>query len=298
MQYLLFFRKYGIIHKILREKESDFEMLGDLIESMMAATAWEMEKPAAYGPFHLTFTLVGVILCILLARRLRNVSERENRIVLFSVGAFLLVTEIYKQLFYTFYLEEHTYNYGIFPFQLCSVPMYLCLIAAFLKPGKLRDGMYHFMTTYNLLGGLMAFIEPSGISHGYVTLTLHAYVWHMSLVFIGFYLLASGRYAKTWKDYRSATATFFVLAAIAFCINLIFWEASNGGINMFFVGPRNSSLAVFKQISKSFGWYVSTALYLPTVCLGAFVIFLPAHRYAKYGAILPKHHGRRHLRSV
>lgn len=255
--------------------------MGDWLESIMAATAWEMTKPAAYGPFHLTFTVVGVFLCILIARKLRHVSERGNQIVLFSVGMFLAVTEIYKQLFYTFYLEDHTYNFGIFPFQLCSVPMYLCLIAPFLKPGKIRDGMYHFMTTYNLLGGIMAFIEPSGIVHGYWTLTLHAFLWHMMLVFIGIYLIASGRFAKTRRDYYSATVTFLVLAVIAFSINLIFWEASNGRINMFFVGPRNSSLMVFKEISKRFGWYISTLLYIPTVCLGAFIVYLPAHIYAK-----------------
>lgn len=255
--------------------------MGDWLESIMAATAWEMTKPAAYGPFHLTFTALGVFLCILIARKLRHISERGNQIVLFSVGMFLAVTEIYKQLFYTFYLEDHTYNFGIFPFQLCSVPMYLCLIAPFLKPGKIRDGMYHFMTTYNLLGGIMAFIEPSGIVHGYWTLTLHAFLWHMMLVFIGIYLIASGRFAKTRRDYYSATVTFLVLAVIAFSINLIFWEASNGRINMFFVGPRNSSLMVFKDISKRFGWYISTLLYIPTVCLGAFIVYLPAHIYAK-----------------
>ncbi len=257
-------------------------MIGDMIESFMTLTAWEMEKPRAYGPFHLTCTLIGVILCILIARRLKNVSEKGNRIVLFSVGMFLLVTEVYKQLFYTYYIEDHAYNFSIFPFQLCSVPMYLCLITAFLKDGKLRDGMYHFMTTYNLLGGLMAFIEPSGISHGYVTLTVHAYIWHMMLIFIGFYLIASGRYAKTWRDYRLATITFLVLAVLAFGINLTFWEASEGKINMFFIGPRNSSLAVFKQIAKTYGWYVSTALYIPTVCLGALIVFLPAHLHDRH----------------
>lgn len=256
-------------------------MIGDWIESLIAATAWEMTKPTAYGPFHLTFTFVGIFLCFIIARKLRNISERENKIVLFSVGMFLAVTEVYKQLFHTFYLREHTYNFGIFPFQLCSVPMYLCLIAPFLKDGRVKNGMYYFMTTYNLLGGMMAFIEPSGIVHDYWTLTLHAFLWHMMLVFIGIYLILSGRFAKTKKDYLSATVTFLVLAAIAFCINLIFWEASNGGINMFFVGPRNSSLLVFKTISKEFGWYVSTLLYIPTVCLGAFIVFLPSYYYAK-----------------
>ena len=256
----------------------------ETLDALIEATAWKMTPPPAYGAFHLTFTFVGIALCILLAYKLRNLSERGHKTVLFCSGAFLIVTEIYKQLFYYFYMDNgatNQYDWWIFPFQLCSVPMYLCIIAVFLKPGPVQNGIYGFMTTYNLLGGIMAFIEPSGITHSYWTLTLHAYLWHMTLIFIGIYLIISGRCAKTKKDFLYAAATFMVLCAVAFCINLIFWDASGGTINMFFVGPRNSSLAVFKDIAKKFGWYVSTALYIPAVTLGAFIIFLPAHIYAK-----------------
>lgn len=250
------------------------------LESFLEWTAWEMTKPRAYGPFHIVFTLVGLSVSLFAAYKLRHTGERGNRIVLLCSGLFLILTEVYKQLFYFYCIEDHAYRWGIFPFQLCSVPMYLCVIAALIKPCKLRDGMYGFMTTFNLLGGIMAFIEPSGIVHEYWTLTVHAFVWHMMLIFIGAYLIASGRFAKTWRDYRAAVFTFLALAALAFCINCIFRGVSDGGINMFFVGPGNSSLIVFKQISEAAGWYVSTLLYLPTVCLGALVVFLPAHFYA------------------
>ena len=193
------------------------------LEKLIEATAWPMERPASYGPFHLIFTFVGLALCILAAYLLRKTDERGNRIVLWSVGGFLAITELYKQLFYYFYIGDHSYQWWIFPFQLCSVPMYLCLIAPFLKKGKVQSAMYHFMTTFNLLGGAIAFAEPSGLTHEYWTLTLHAFVWHMLLVFIGFYLIASGRGAKTMKDYGSSVVVFLCLAVVAFVINLIFW---------------------------------------------------------------------------
>lgn len=255
--------------------------MNEWLSALMKMTAWEMEKPKAYGPFHIIFTVIGLVISIFLARKFRNVGEKGNRIILFSTGAFLLITEIYKQLFYYYYIGGGTYQWWIFPFQLCSVPMYLCLIAAFLKPGKIQSGMYHFMTTFNLLGGIMAFIEPSGIVHEYWTLTIHAFLWHMMLIFIGAYLIASGRFAKTRKEYLSAMIVFLVLALIAFCINLLFWDVSGGSINMFFVGPADSTLVIFETISQKFGWYVSTALYIPVVCLGAFLIYLPLHIYAK-----------------
>lgn len=257
------------------------DSISDFLDRIMELTAWEMTKPKAYGPFHLIFTFVGVAVCLLLAWKLRNISERGNKILLISVSAFLMVTELYKQLFYFYHMENEVYNFGIFPFHLCSVPMYLCPIAALIKPGKIKDGMYGFMTTYNLLGGIMAFIEPSGIVHDHVVLTVHAFVWHLTIVFIGLYLIMSGRFAKTKKDYLASTATFVALCGVAFLINVSLWDVSNGDINMFFVGPRNSSLIVFKQISEKFGWYISTLLYIPTVCLGAFLVFIPAYLYNK-----------------
>ncbi len=249
----------------------------DWLAGLLQATAWPMTPPQAYGPFHLTFTLVGFALSLLLAWKLRNIGEKRGKILLLCLGAFLLLTEIYKQLFHYYCYGERGYKWWIFPFQMCSVPMYLCLIAPLLKPGPVRKGMYNFMMIYNLLGGFIAFFEPSGLNHDYWSLTLHSYMWHMLLVFIGLFLSFAGLGGKTMKDYKYASVTFVALCGVAFCINLLFFDVSGGSINMFFVGPANSSLIVFKDIAEKFGWYVSTLLYIPVVCLGAFGIFLPFH---------------------
>ncbi|MBQ8859126.1 MAG: YwaF family protein [Clostridia bacterium] len=257
------------------------ETINKFLTDLMTATAWTMEKPKAYGSFHLTFTIVGFAVCVLLAYLLRNLGERGNRRLLTSVGLFLIITEVYKQLFYTYYIGGGEYQWWIFPFQLCSIPMYLCVIAPWVKSKRLSRAMYAFMTTFNLLGGFITFFEPSGIVHGYWTLTLHAFIWHMALVFIGFYLVASGRGATEKQHLVGAILTFLVLCVVAFCINLLFWGPSNGSINMFFVGPKNSSLIVFKQISEAAGWYVSTLLYIPAVCAGASLFFLPVYLWNK-----------------
>lgn len=254
------------------------------LDKTFSATAWAMETPKAYGLFHLSFMLIGFAICGLAAWRLRHASEKVNKIILLSVGIFLAVSEVYKQLFYYFYMNENTYAWWIFPFQLCSVPMYLCIIAPLLKPGKLQKAMYSFMMIYNLLGGAISFAEPSGLLHPYWTLTIHALIWHMLLVFVGLYLCFSGRGGHTAKDYRLASVAFICLCGIAFLINLLLWDVSEGTINMFFVGPRNSSLAVFSWIAETFGWYVSTALYIPAVCLGAYIIFLPMYIVFKHKA--------------
>ena len=247
----------------------------------MTATAWTMTRPTAYGAFHLGFAFIGFTLSIFLAWKFRNLGDKGHKILMLGCGIILALTEIYKQLFYYYFIGEGSYQWWIFPFQLCSVPMYLCILAPLLKKGPVQQAMYNFMMIFNLLGGFMAFVEPSGITHEYWTLTLHAFMWHMLLVFIGLYLAISNRGGKTMKDYRFAAMTFVCLCAVAFVINLIFWDVSEGTINMFFIGPANSSLVVFHQIAENFGWYVSTLLYIPVVCFGAYLIFLPFHLHAK-----------------
>lgn len=245
------------------------------IRNVLSLTAWEMEVPKAYGPLHLSFFIIGLAVSLLLAWKLRKVGDRGNRAVLLTVGIFLVVCEVYKQLMYEVVLEpEPGYRWGNFSFHLCSIPMYLCLIIPMLKPGRVQKALYSFLMTFNLLSGFIAFFEPSGLLHGHWTLTMHALVWHMMLVFLGVYIALSGRGCNDKKDFKDAIVVFIILCAIAFGLNCAFWEVSNGELNNFFVGPRNSSLIVFKQISEMFGWYVSTALYIPATTLGAFVLYL------------------------
>ena len=160
------------------------------LSSFLTETAWMMEKPKAYGLFHLCFMLIGFFLCGFLAWKLRNLGEKGTRRVLLTVGVFLAVSEIYKQLFYTYVIGGGHYQWWIFPFQLCSIPMYFCLILPFIKQGKISRAMYTFLMTYNFLGGMISFFEPSGLFHEYWTLTLHALIWHMMLVFLGLLLLS------------------------------------------------------------------------------------------------------------
>ena len=257
------------------------ELLVLWIKRALAATAWGMTPPAPYGAFHLIFFLCGLALCVFAAWRLRGLDGRKSRRLLIGIGIFLAVCEIYKQLFYFFYIGHGSYQWWIFPFQLCSIPMYFCIIAPLLKAGRLQKGMYDFMLLFNLLGGFISFLEPSGLVHEYWTLTVHAFLWHLTLIFVGLYLGFSGKAGTALRDYRSAVGTFLGLCLAAFGINLALWKVSGGDINMFFIGPKNSPLIVFSSIAERFGWYVSTLLYIPALCLGAFLVFLLFRRLSR-----------------
>lgn len=240
------------------------------MKAFLQWTAWTMEKPAAYGLFHFAFTLILLVVTVFAAWRLRNTGEKGNRIVMGAVGGFLLLTEVYKILFHI-YVNPYDWGFwGCFPFQLCSVPMYLSLLCAFIKNEKVNAWLYEFMFAVNMFGGLMAFIEPSGIQHGYVTLTVHAYIWHMLLIFLGLYLYFSKRACMDRGSYKKAAAAYLVSCAVAQALNLIF----AGKINCFYISPYiQSPLAVFKNIYATCGWFVNMVLLILALLIASAAVY-------------------------
>ncbi len=246
-------------------------------------TAWAMEKPTSYGAFHIIFTLILLGLAILGAYLLRNTNDKQNRIVLATVGIVLLIFELYKILFHI-YEESYGWGFwGVFPFQLCSVPMYLCIFCALCKNKKINSWLYEFMFCVNMFGGIMAFLEPSGIHHPIITLTVHAYLWHMTLIFIGLYLYLSKRVCNDRRSYINGIIVYYIACVIAQSFNLIYGDK----INCFYISPYvQSPLAVFKDIYASCGWFVNMFLLMLGITIASAVIyytgyFIRAKRSAK-----------------
>ncbi len=249
-------------------------------------TAWTMEKPASYGVFHILFTLVLFVIAVAAAWLLRRASDKQNRVILLSVGGFLLIAEVYKILFH---MTVDPYGWGFwgtFPFQLCSVPMYLSIFCALCKNQKVNAWLYEYMFAVNMFGGIMAFIEPSGINHGFVTLTVHAYVWHMALIFLGLYLYFSRQACTDRRSYRKAALVYLASCVVAQGFNLIF----PGKINCFYISPYvRSPLAVFKDIYAACGWVVNMVLLIVALILASAAVYYIGYyiRTKKYVKELP-----------
>ena len=236
-------------------------------------TAVKMIPLKAYGVVHITYLVIGVLLSIIISKKLKSISIKSLNKILFTLGVFLLITELYKQLFYTYYIGQGLYQWWIFPFQLCSIPMYFCLLIPFIKNKKVSHSIYIFLMSYNFLGGFISFLEPSGLIHEYVSLTVHAFLWHMILVFIGFLITFNKNIKKEKKDFKYSIYLYFSLCLIAFIINNIFNKVSSNDINMFFVGPNPSSIIVFKDISLKYGWFINDILFIGLMTLGSYIIY-------------------------
>lgn len=246
----------------------------DLIIRFLESTAWKMTPPVPYHAFHLIFWIVGLFLSIFIAFMLRRIGDKADRWLIFGIGLFLLISEIYKQLFYTYIIGAGSYQYERIPFQLCSIPMYLCLILPWLKKGKLKQTLATFIASFGFMGGFVSYFSPESMCLSYWMLTLHSFTWHMILVFLGLYFYFSGRAGKSFRDFYPAAWLYLSLCAVAFSINLMCYDIPGANVNLFSLGPKPTGIIICRDIVRVLGWEVNAVLYMITLiaCAGLFYL--------------------------
>ncbi len=254
----------------------------DLIVDFIESTHVAVENvPASYGVFHLSFVVLSLLAIVTVCYLARKSNDKAFRIVLFSVGALLLLSEVYKQLYYGVAAGGPGYDWSIFPFQLCSVPMYLSTVAGCMKKCKLRDCLCEYLASIGLLGGIMAYIEPSGILNGHYFTLIHSCLWHALLIFIALYTIFTGNACNHWTDYKKALAVLFCVVVTATSLNIVFRSIPD--FNMCYISPfYNTPLAVFSSFDVFFqgllgsipGRILSIAIYILALILGGGVLYI------------------------
>lgn len=241
------------------------------MERWLLKTAWPMAVPAPYSAFHICFTAAGIVLAALLACFLAHRQKQQNStFLIFFCGILLSASELYKQLFLYYIVNSHQYDWWYFPFQLCSLPMYLCLLYP-LFPPSFQKAACTFLQDFGLLGGIMALAEPSGLLHPYWTLTLHGLLWHILLVFIGLFIAFSQKSDLTKNGYKKVLELFALFTLAATIINIILHPL--GTINMFYISPYYPCpQLVFSKISQILGILPGNLIYLGSICIGGFLI--------------------------
>lgn len=238
-----------------------------------------MERPRAWGAFHALFFFIGIPLSILLAFLLRRISKKSERLLFLTAGSILLISEIFKQLAFT--AIEGTYRFDMIPFQLCSIPMYLCIIMPLLPECRTQRAMRTFIVTFGLMGGVASYIAPGTMCREWLELTLHSFLWHLILIFLGFYVFFSHNTKIQKYDFFCAEILYLALCAVAFLINLIFINAPGVPVNMFYVGPKPSDLPICREITARFGVAVNSVIYVTSLSLCAFLIHLAEYFLGK-----------------
>ena len=248
---------------------------GNFMEDWLIKTAWPMTPPLPFSTFHICFSLFGLTAAFALAWFCRRLPSSYRMRILFIMGILLAVSECYKQMFLYYVVNHHTYDWWYFPFQLCSIPMYLCLLLPFVSkysPRWVRP-LCSFMYSYNLPGSILVFAAPYGMMHPYWTLTIHSFMWHIILVFIGLLIAFSDMVSPDWKEFARATGLFLACCIIATAVNIL--ARPYGDPDMFYITPYYpTTQPVFSIIAERFGILAGDLSYLATIILGAFILHL------------------------
>lgn len=215
--------------------------------------------------------------------------------ILFFIGIFLLTSEILKQLLLTFVVNVGHYNLWYFPFQLCSLPMYLLVLYPFLRTQSARNTTLGFLATYNLLGGIAVFFDTSGMHYPLLILTVHSYLWHILLIVTGILsgillvqksaTVPSLSYSKDMKrqltdasmhhllpSFSRITLLYILFALIAEYLNHIL--DSFGEINLFYINPNYRMEQIFfVKIGELYGNNSAILIYILATIFGAGILY-------------------------
>lgn len=192
------------------------------IIEILNMTAWRMDPPQLFGGFHITISLLTAALAVLAACIFarRCVIEKNVRSILVSAGWVLVILEIYKQLFLYYIVNGGAFDCWFFPFQLCSMPMYLCMLLPFLKDES-RVILMTFMGGYTFVSAVATLVYPADILRPYVALTAHGFIWHGLLLFMSLLIIFTGCMDASPGGLRKAAVLFLIQCVIALNINIV-----------------------------------------------------------------------------
>lgn len=207
--------------------------------------------------------------------------ERRDLLPVLMLGLLLLFMELWKQLYLYLFVFDRQYRVWYLPWQLCSMPIYLCLIYGVGMLVSGRKGSSHtfrplavFMADYGLLGGIAALLVPDGFTWPeHPLLTLHGYLWHVLLILLSLYLTLRGLSDIRKRAFLKTLPIFFTAALVAEVLNVLLHPF--GDCDMFYISPYHlSSQPVFREIDSVIGRGPGILLYLAAVILGAFLCHL------------------------
>jgi hypothetical protein len=186
----------------------------------------------------------------------------------------MAVSELWKQWVLTFVVNNGDYDWWYFPFQLCSIPMYLLLLLPVCEAffPKVQPSILTFLATYGLLGGLAVFADTSGLHYPVLPLTIHSYAWHVLMVAIGIASAVLQRQGKRQNHaFRGATGIYLSCCLVAASINTVLDGADS--VNLFYINPKISMIqVVFRDLAPLVGNMPAIALYVAATVLGAWLV--------------------------
>ena len=212
------------------------------------------EVPRFFGGLHFAFFFGVILASVVLCVYCRDADDKTFRRIISAMFLVMLVGEALKQLVYPLRIMNgelvYEYDWSSFPFQLCSTPIYVLPLVAFLPDSKVRDAAAAYLMTYGLTGGIAVYLFPSSVFVGDIFINYQTMVHHGIQIVSGIYIAAYYRRKLGKSFYIGAVCVFAVTYTVAFLLNTVFYDIllRTGQIgradifNMFYISPRQGMM--------------------------------------------------------
>ncbi len=255
----------------------------NLFEKFLYFLQGEMSTPVSFGWFHLLCIFIMICFAVLLFFKRKNHNEKQLKLILGTYSIIALTLEILKQIIWAFNYDFVNnvaiwdYEWYSFPFQLCTTPIYVCLICLFLNKGKIRDGLLSYLSYVTILGSIATIVMPDSCFTSDILVNIHTMWLHLGSFVVSVYLLFSREVKINFQAFKQAIKVFLIFVMIANTLNLLIYNLGilNGEtFNMFYISPYFiSTLPVFDMIQEHVPYIVYLITYVWIIIIGASIIF-------------------------
>lgn len=230
-----------------------------VLRRLAAPSAQPME---AFGTFHLVCLGICVIAAVVtgfMAWRYADACLTDR--LVFAFGVIFLLLEWYKQADYNCVNGGGTYDFTVFPFQFCSLPLYICPIAPMLGR-RAKHTLYCFLALFGTVGGYLVMAYPNLPASP--ILCVHTMLWHTLMILLGVWLLIGTSCGKSFvRDYLPAAGVFLAVFGAATVLNVLLSGCSDGRINLFYMSPyHRTGFLLVADVQRLWGWGASVAAYI------------------------------------
>ena len=255
-------------------------LIGEIINTLNV----KMNVPTPYGWFHIFSLLVTVFATLVVCLFCKHRTRRQVITTVFMTAILVTLFEIYKQVNFTFSYDGETisasYAWYAFPFQFCSTPMYVGLLAGITRKGKVHESLCAYLATYSIFAGICVMLYPVTVFVDTVGINIQTMFCHGSMIVIGVYLLATGYVKLEHKTILKALPVFAIGVTIATIMNEVAYYSGlleNHDFNMFFISRHAApSLPVYSLIQGVVPFPFCLMIYVGAFTLAAYLILVVA----------------------
>lgn len=225
----------------------------EVIQKILAFLNTQWETPKSYGTFHISFLIATVLVTILLCFLWKKKVIKNPQKVILVIAIIVLIFEIYKQIVLTFGngTSAPSYQWWAFPWQFCSTPLYIGLLAGLTK-GKMREHFDAYLATYALFAGLAVMLYPGDVFNPTLGICIQTMICHGSMVVVAAFLYYTGYVKSHINTLWKAIPVFAITLGFAITLNEVAYFigiTENNVFNMFFISRHfDSTLPVYSLV--------------------------------------------------